>query len=74
MKPYLDCNGDPLVIGRFYYLVTYHRGEYKKEQEHWVKSIWNGTTLIDTDGCSWTEWLGHDVTSQKDIIPLERIN
>jgi succinate dehydrogenase hydrophobic anchor subunit len=70
MKPYCDCNGDPLVIGHLYHLVTYHNGEYKKEPEHWAKTIWNGTTLIDLDGCSWTEWLGHDRASQEDIRPI----
>ena len=70
MKPYLDCNGDPLVIGHFYHLVTYENGGCKKDPKYWIKAIWNGKTLVDFDGCSWTEWLGHDRASQEDIHPI----
>jgi hypothetical protein len=70
MKPYLDCNKNPLIIGNFYHLVTYENGERKKPEEHWIKVVWNGSHLIDTDGCSWDEWLGYDVASREDIVPL----
>lgn len=70
MKPFRDANNNPLVIGHFYHLVTYENGLTKKPKEHWPKVIWNGSSLIDANGGSWSEWLGYDKASQEDIIPL----
>ncbi len=68
MKNFLDKNGNPLETGKEYTLVTW--GEYgcPRHYTEWIKAVWNGESLVDKEGMTWTEWL-EDGKPSEDVLP-----
>lgn len=69
MKEYLDSNGNPLEIGHQYTLVSYdENGITPAPYPEWMKAVWNGVSLVDSEGCTWTEWLEPKGKISPDVI------
>ena len=43
--------------GRKYVLKVFDDNGNERPKSDWVHVTWNGTSLVDKDGCTWTEWL-----------------
>ena len=66
----LDAQGKPLEIGREYTLVMYgENGITPKHFTEWRKAVWNGESLTDKEGMTWTEWLEPAGKSSCDVLP-----
>lgn len=50
-------NRKDLVIGNNYLLKTWDHYGWEQNQSEWIKVTWNGQSLIDANGCTWTEWI-----------------
>ena len=69
MKEYLDSHGNPLEIGHEYALVSYDENGITPEPWfEWMKAVWNGASLVDSKGCTWTEWLEPKGKISPDVI------
>ena len=69
MKEFLDCKGNPLEVGHEYALVTYwEHGFEPNPASQWLKAVWDGTSLKDSDGSTWSEWLEAKGTPSPDVV------
>ncbi len=69
MTEYLDSKGNPLEVGHEYALVTYWEESFTPNPaSEWIKAVWTGTSLVDADGCSWTEWLEKPGVVSPDVV------
>jgi len=69
MKNPLDSNGNPLEVGKEYTLVMYGDYGMPKHYSEWRKATWNGTSLVDAEGDTWTEWLEGENKPSLDVVP-----
>lgn len=69
MENPLDTYGDPLEVGKEYTLVTYDEHGCPKHYSEWLKAVWNGQSLVDKDGCTWTDWLDGGGFPSEDVLP-----
>jgi hypothetical protein len=70
MNQFLDSKGSALVVGGEYVLVTYgENGITPAPAEEWIRATWNGQSLLDKGGCTWTEWLAPKGKNSSDVVP-----
>ena len=48
---------DTMIFGKWYKLRTWDGFGNLEQEEEWIDAYWDGKSLLDSDGMTWTEWL-----------------
>lgn len=57
-----------LEINKKYLLRTHDMNGLEKKKTDWITATWNGTSLVDNEGCTWNEWATEHL---EDVFPAQ---